>query len=82
MNGVHYMKGLHAVIWYWPMFLQLDMDTSLRSRILGEAKFLRAWYYFTLINIFGDVPIVLTPLTSKSIANCSVTCHSNLCISH
>jgi starch-binding outer membrane protein, SusD/RagB family len=40
----------------------IDMDTATRSRILGEAKFLRAWYYFTLVNIFGPVPIVLTPL--------------------
>lgn len=41
----------------------INMDTTLRSRILGEAKFLRAWYYFKLVNIFGEVPIVLTPLT-------------------
>ncbi len=41
----------------------INMDTALRSRILGEAQFLRAWYYFMLINIYGDVPIVLTPLT-------------------
>lgn len=41
----------------------INMDTALRSRILGEAKFLRAWYYFMLVNIYGDVPIVLTPLT-------------------
>ena len=38
------------------------MDANLQTRILGEAKFLRAWYYFELINIFGDVPIVLVPL--------------------
>jgi len=41
----------------------INMDTALRSRILGEARFLRAWYYFKLVNIYGDVPIVLTPLT-------------------
>ena len=41
----------------------ISMDASLQSRILAEARFLRSWYYFTLINIFGDVPIVLTPLT-------------------
>ena len=40
----------------------INMDASLQSRIIGEAKFLRSWYYFTLINIFGDVPVVLTPL--------------------
>src|SRR4030095_11442485 len=38
------------------------MDTNLQTRILAEAKFLRAYYYFELINIFGDVPIVLIPL--------------------
>jgi len=41
----------------------ISMDTALRSRILGEARFLRAWYYFMLVNIYGQVPIVLTPLT-------------------
>ena len=40
----------------------INMDTALRSRILGEARFLRAWYYFMLVNIYGEVPIVLTPL--------------------
>jgi hypothetical protein len=41
----------------------INMDTALRSRVLGEARFLRAWYYFMLVNIYGEVPIVLTPLT-------------------
>ena len=41
----------------------ISMDTALRSRILGEARFLRGWYYFMLVNIYGEVPIVLTPLT-------------------
>src|SRR5450432_371619 len=39
----------------------INMDATLQTRIIGEAKFLRAWYYFTLINIFGDVPLVLQP---------------------
>ena len=41
----------------------ISMDTALKTRLLGEAKFLRALYYFNLVNIYGDVPIVLTPLT-------------------
>lgn len=40
----------------------IQMDKNLQLRILGEAKFLRAYYYFELTNIFGDVPIVLVPL--------------------
>jgi len=41
----------------------IQMDTALRSRLLGEARFLRAWYYFMLVNIYENVPLVLTPLT-------------------
>jgi len=37
------------------------MDETMKARILSEAHFLRAWYYFTLVNIFGDVPVVLEP---------------------
>lgn len=29
----------------------------MKSRLLGEAKFLRASYYFMLSNLFGDVPL-------------------------
>ena len=45
----------------------INMDATLQLRILAEAKFLRAWYYFTLINIFGDVPVVLTPLNADQL---------------
>jgi len=40
----------------------INMDKDLQKRILAEAKFLRSYYYFELVNIFGDVPIVLVPL--------------------
>ena len=35
----------------------IDMDTTLRKRIVGEAKFLRATHYFNLVRMFGGVPI-------------------------
>ena len=35
----------------------IDMDTTLRSRIVGEAKFLRALHYFNLVRLFGGVPL-------------------------
>lgn len=38
---------------------QLDKaDPALRSRLIGEAKFLRAFMYFTLVKSYGGVPIV------------------------
>ncbi|WP_172278951.1 RagB/SusD family nutrient uptake outer membrane protein [Chryseobacterium sp. LAM-KRS1] len=33
-------------------------DENLRKRLLGEAKFLRAFMYFTLVKSFGGVPLV------------------------
>ena len=38
---------------------QLDKaDPALRARLIGEAKFLRAFMYFTLVRSFGGVPLV------------------------
>src|SRR4051794_28232736 len=37
----------------------IDMDTTLRKRILAEAKFLRATHYFNLVRMFGGVPLKL-----------------------
>ncbi len=37
-----------------------------RSRILGEAHFLRAWFYFQLARYYGEVPLVLTETTDLS----------------
>jgi len=39
----------------------INMDESLKNRLLGEAKFLRALSYFNLVRLFGDVPLVLLP---------------------
>ena len=33
------------------------IDESLRSRLIGECKFLRALNYFWLVRTFGDVPL-------------------------
>jgi len=35
----------------------IDMDATLRTRILNEAKFLRALNYFNLVRMFGGVPL-------------------------
>ncbi len=39
----------------------IEMDENMKSRLLGEAKFLRGFYYFTLATFFEDVPLRLTP---------------------
>ncbi|MCU7552690.1 RagB/SusD family nutrient uptake outer membrane protein [Chitinophagaceae bacterium LB-8] len=40
------------------------IGTDIRSRLINEAKFLRALNYFNLVRWFGDVPIVLHETTS------------------
>ncbi|CAM3079145.1 RagB/SusD family nutrient uptake outer membrane protein [Flavobacterium frigoris] len=38
---------------------QLDQaNPALRSRLIGEAKFLRAFMYFTILKTYGGVPII------------------------
>lgn len=37
---------------------ETEADIKLKNRILGEAHFLRAYYYFRLVRIFGGVPKV------------------------
>lgn len=44
----------------------MTIDASLKNRILGEAKFLRATYYFILVRLFGDVPLITVPQTPES----------------
>ncbi len=36
----------------------IEMDETLKARILGEAKFIRAWFFYNLVTVFGGVPLV------------------------
>ena len=35
-----------------------DLDIELKTRLLGEAKFLRALLYFRLLQTFGELPLI------------------------
>jgi starch-binding outer membrane protein, SusD/RagB family len=35
-----------------------NIDGNLKNRLIGEAHFLRAFYYFNLVRCYGDVPLV------------------------
>jgi starch-binding outer membrane protein, SusD/RagB family len=45
------------------------MDETRRNVILGEALFLRAYYYFLLVSNYGDVPLKTTPTTDVNTIN-------------
>ncbi|WP_028297760.1 RagB/SusD family nutrient uptake outer membrane protein [Olivibacter sitiensis] len=43
---------------------QAGIEQNLANRFLGEAYFLRAFYYFELVVNFGDLPLLIVPLES------------------
>ncbi|MBT2563117.1 RagB/SusD family nutrient uptake outer membrane protein [Pedobacter sp. ISL-68] len=36
------------------------LTPAVKQQLIGEAEFIRAWCYFYLVNIYGDVPLALT----------------------
>src|SRR5688572_2699147 len=37
----------------------IAMDETLKNRVLGEAKFLRGLFYYNLVSLWGNVPLML-----------------------
>jgi hypothetical protein len=44
----------------------IKMDEIAKKKFLGEARFLRALYYFDLVRIFGSVPLISEPIDLSS----------------
>jgi len=45
------------------------MDATLKTRYAAEAKAVRALYYFNLVRMFKNVPLLLEPLTATNMYN-------------
>lgn len=48
----------------------IDMDEEQKQRLLGEVRFLRAFFYFDLVRLWGDVPLLLE--STKSVFNVKI----------
>ncbi|MBK8700057.1 MAG: RagB/SusD family nutrient uptake outer membrane protein [Saprospiraceae bacterium] len=44
----------------------IDMDEGLKTRLIGEAKFLRGFCYFRLAQWFGEIPLISTILEENA----------------
>ena len=44
------------------LLTSLSIDESTAKNLLGQVYFLRAFYYFDLVNLYGDVPLITEPL--------------------
>ena len=47
----------------------INFDATLKSRLVAEAKFLRALWYFNLVRLYGDVPLILHYNTSINLGD-------------
>jgi tetratricopeptide (TPR) repeat protein len=59
----HY-KGISKVNLVLASLDAVDMDAALKSQYRMEMEFLRAYLYFDLVRVFGDVPLVTVPITN------------------
>jgi hypothetical protein len=52
-----------------------NLTVKVKQMLLGEARLIRAFCYFNLVNLFGDVPLILTPdyRINASLARTSIT---------
>ncbi|MFD1140675.1 RagB/SusD family nutrient uptake outer membrane protein [Larkinella insperata] len=70
IHVVNYWNGLYRVIAQVNQLLErvpgITMPDAQKTKILGEARFLRAWAYFTAVRLWGDVPLVTKPQTIES----------------
>ncbi|RAJ94096.1 putative outer membrane starch-binding protein [Larkinella arboricola] len=70
IHVVQYWNGLYRVIAQANQLLDrvpgITMPDAQKTKILGEARFLRAWAYFTAVRLWGDIPLVTKPQTIES----------------
>jgi hypothetical protein len=57
----HHWRGVYRSNQVITNVPNIEMDAALRDRYVGEAKFLRAWYYYNLVTIWGNIPLILQP---------------------
>jgi hypothetical protein len=67
----NWWTGLYSVIAQTNLVLDKvpgipQMDETARKRILAQAQFLRAWAYFYLVRMWGDVPMLVEPITTST----------------
>ena len=44
-------------------------DKDLKEQYIAEAKFVRAYSYLTLVKLFGDLPLIKTPLNLDEVSS-------------
>jgi hypothetical protein len=59
-NAYQAINTLNGVLQYGQ---SVDLDATTRKQYLAQAKFMRAWWYFLLVQQYGDIPLHTTFIT-------------------
>ena len=62
------INAANSVLYYVPA---IEMNENAKNRILSEAYYLRAYFYFDLVRLFGAVPLSVEPTLNISNVNVS-----------
>jgi starch-binding outer membrane protein, SusD/RagB family len=57
-------KTIQRCNWFLENIDPTKMDETLKNQYKGEARFLRAYQYFIMSQLYGDVPLVTTSITA------------------
>src|SRR5690554_2289029 len=68
---INWWNGLYRVIAQANLVIEkvpgiTPMDEAQKTKILGEARFLRSWAYFYAVRLWGDIPLITAPQTATS----------------
>ena len=58
VSGYNYIYQANAII--YGVKASTAISPPIQKQLTGEAKFIRAFWYFYLVNCYGDVPLVLS----------------------
>jgi hypothetical protein len=64
--GDHY-QGIFRANVLLQKIVNTQMDESLKARFVAETKSLRAIYYFNLVRLFKNIPLILEPVSATEI---------------
>lgn len=61
----HYYNGISRCNEVISKVPGIEMDENLKNKYVSETRFLRAYYYFQLVNIFGEIPLKTEPVETS-----------------
>jgi starch-binding outer membrane protein, SusD/RagB family len=60
-----YYRGIYRANLLLTKINDVPMDDAKKLRFTAEARVLRAYYYFNLVRMFRNIPLILQPLTAS-----------------